>query len=395
MWRAMAVLPTNEIASTSGWVRSASTASASPCTTVCTPSGNPASRTSSASNNDADGSFSDGLCTNALPHASALASIHIGTITGKLNGVTPATTPTGWSTVCTSMPADTSELCAPFRRCGMPHANSTQSSPRATSPRASSSTLPCSAVISAARSSRRASTSSRRRNIATLRRLSDESRHSAAAATATLTAASTSADEANATSAVCTPRAGSKTGPRRAAAPSTRRPPIQCPMVSTGVRLRLEAVELTGVLAVDLLLRLHRQRRHLVLHRRERLGVEAGGVREVGLEEDAVLADRLDEVGQLVARVLEPERGEHVRAEVLRRHLLHLGQLVGRVFRHLVVERFEHERDPADATLDRDHLQLGEPVEHARQDDVGEHARVADEQQRATDGELGVHRVRL
>ena len=164
---------------------------------MCTPSGNPASCTSSASSSDADGSFSDGLCTNALPHASALASIHSGTITGKLNGVMPTTTPTGCSTVCTSMPAETSELCEPLRRCGIPHANSTQSRPRATSPRASSSTLPCSAVISAARSSRRVSTSSRSLNIAALRRLSGESRHSAAAAAATFTAASTSATDAN------------------------------------------------------------------------------------------------------------------------------------------------------------------------------------------------------
>ena len=45
---------------------------------------------------DADGSFSDGLSTNVLPHASAGAHIHIGTIAGKLNGVIPATTPSGW-----------------------------------------------------------------------------------------------------------------------------------------------------------------------------------------------------------------------------------------------------------------------------------------------------------
>ena len=32
---------------------------------------------------------------NVLPHAIALLSIHSGTITGKLNGVIPATTPTG------------------------------------------------------------------------------------------------------------------------------------------------------------------------------------------------------------------------------------------------------------------------------------------------------------
>jgi allophanate hydrolase subunit 1 len=36
------------------------------------------------------------LSTNVLPHASAGAHIHIGTIAGKLKGVMPATTPSGW-----------------------------------------------------------------------------------------------------------------------------------------------------------------------------------------------------------------------------------------------------------------------------------------------------------
>ena len=45
--------------------------------------------------NEGDGSFSDGLRMNALPHASAFETIQSGTITGKLNGVMPATTPRG------------------------------------------------------------------------------------------------------------------------------------------------------------------------------------------------------------------------------------------------------------------------------------------------------------
>ena len=44
----------------------------------------------------ADGSRSRGLSTNVLPHAIAIGYIHIGTIAGKLNGVMPATTPSGW-----------------------------------------------------------------------------------------------------------------------------------------------------------------------------------------------------------------------------------------------------------------------------------------------------------
>ena len=61
-----------------------------------TPSGSPAFFQSSARNSDADGSFSLGLRMNALPVAIALAHIHSGTIAGKLNGVMPATTPSGW-----------------------------------------------------------------------------------------------------------------------------------------------------------------------------------------------------------------------------------------------------------------------------------------------------------
>ena len=80
----------------SGWVRIASTASLSPCTTVNTPSGSPACFHIRASHSEADGSFSLGLRTNALPQAIALAAIQSGTMAGKLNGVMPATTPSGW-----------------------------------------------------------------------------------------------------------------------------------------------------------------------------------------------------------------------------------------------------------------------------------------------------------
>ena len=45
---------------------------------------------------DSVGSRSDGFRMNVLPQASATGNIHIGTIAGKLNGVMPAHTPTGW-----------------------------------------------------------------------------------------------------------------------------------------------------------------------------------------------------------------------------------------------------------------------------------------------------------
>ena len=60
------------------------------------PSGRPASCQSRARNRDADGSLSLGFSTKALPQAMAFAHIHSGTMAGKLNGVMPATTPSGW-----------------------------------------------------------------------------------------------------------------------------------------------------------------------------------------------------------------------------------------------------------------------------------------------------------
>ncbi len=89
MYVAIGVEPTNETAWMSGCSRIASTATLSPCTTLNTPSGTPASCKTSATNIDALGSFSEGLSTNVFPHAIALANIHMGTIAGKLNGRDP------------------------------------------------------------------------------------------------------------------------------------------------------------------------------------------------------------------------------------------------------------------------------------------------------------------
>src|SRR4029450_6577997 len=87
--------PTKPIARTRGSVSSVSTASLSPLTTLSTPAGKPASTRSSASRIGTEGSRSDGLRMKALPQASAGANFHIGIMAGKLNGVMPATTPSG------------------------------------------------------------------------------------------------------------------------------------------------------------------------------------------------------------------------------------------------------------------------------------------------------------
>ncbi len=88
--------PTKLTAAMSGWDRMASTADLSPCTTLRIPGGAPASSISSPSRTGTEGSFSEGLSTKALPQAMATPNIHIGIMAGKLNGVMPATTPSGW-----------------------------------------------------------------------------------------------------------------------------------------------------------------------------------------------------------------------------------------------------------------------------------------------------------
>ena len=65
-----------------------------------------------------------------LPQASAIGNIHIGTMAGKLNGVMPAQTPSGWRIDQLSTLVPTFSLNSPFSSCGMPQANSTTSRPR-------------------------------------------------------------------------------------------------------------------------------------------------------------------------------------------------------------------------------------------------------------------------
>src|SRR5262245_65814241 len=105
MYLAIGVEPTKDTAPIPGWFRIASTATLSPCTTLNTPSGRPASLRSSAMRIEADGTFSDGLRMKVLPQAMAIGNIHSGTITGKLNGGMPAHTPTGWRRVSVSTEA--------------------------------------------------------------------------------------------------------------------------------------------------------------------------------------------------------------------------------------------------------------------------------------------------
>ena len=140
------------------------------------PSGTPASIISSASAIGQDGSFSEGLRMKALPQAIASGAIHKGIMAGKLKGVIPAQTPTGWRTESRSTPPPTWWLKSPLSSCGRPQANSTTSSPRVTEPLASSSVLPCSSVTRRARRSMSRSISSLSLNMTRMRRSSGRRR---------------------------------------------------------------------------------------------------------------------------------------------------------------------------------------------------------------------------
>ena len=145
----------------------------------------------------------------------AEALIHSGTITGKLKGVMQPTTPTGALIVCTSTPPATPTECSPLSRCTRPAANSTFSMPRLISPLASLSTLPCSRVMIAARSSWRSTSNWRMRKNTSARRTSPVAAHFFWAAAATAMAWLTSSVVANATRAASWPVAGLKIAPVR------------------------------------------------------------------------------------------------------------------------------------------------------------------------------------
>ncbi len=78
-----------------GWSQIASTTGWPPWTSVKIPAGRPASAKIPASRSVVSGTCSEGLRRKALPPTSACGIIHIGTMSGKLKGTMPATTPSG------------------------------------------------------------------------------------------------------------------------------------------------------------------------------------------------------------------------------------------------------------------------------------------------------------
>ncbi len=91
-----AVDPVNAILSTPGWVsRGSPISEPKPVTTLSTPSGTPASARSPAISSALSEVSSAGLCTTVFPAASAAAIFVVDRISGKLNGVMAAITPSG------------------------------------------------------------------------------------------------------------------------------------------------------------------------------------------------------------------------------------------------------------------------------------------------------------
>ena len=176
---------------------------------------------------DAEGSRSEGFRIKQLPAASAVGNIHIGTMAGKLKGVMPATTPSGWRVDHESTLVPTFSVYSPLSKVGAAVANSTTSAPRCTSPSASDKTLPCSAVIQAASSLARESIMPRNLFKMRERRSGVVLAQAGKAARAACTATSISAVVASTSSPDCSPVAGLNTADFRMPLPATSLPLIQ------------------------------------------------------------------------------------------------------------------------------------------------------------------------
>ena len=226
--------PTKLIASMPSWVRISPTSVRSPAMTLKRPSGRPASLYRRAMQSEAEGTREATLRMKALPVASAIGCIHMGTMTGKLKGAMPATTPTGWRSVWTSTPVDAWSVNSPLSAALIPHAKSTVSRPRAISPRASPWVFPPSRTMMPASSSWCSMMSWRNLNMTSTRLASGVRAHSAWAARATRTTWSRSAESARRSSSTASPVAGSSTGSVRVEDAWYSRPSTQSSIAIAG-----------------------------------------------------------------------------------------------------------------------------------------------------------------
>ena len=228
MYWAIGVDPTKPTPWIVSLSRIASTASLSPLITCRTPSGSPASCISSARRSAVEGHRSEGFRIIAFPQASAGPIFHSGIIAGKLKGVMPATTPSGWRMEYRSMPGPPSLVNSPFSSEGAPMQTSITSRPRCTSPRASGSVLPCSRLTSSANSSICSTMRVPNFIITRALRCGFVAPHAFCASAAASTALFSSSRVARGTLACTSPVAGLYTSANRPELPLTCLPFIQC-----------------------------------------------------------------------------------------------------------------------------------------------------------------------
>ena len=113
---------------------------------------------------------------------------------------------------------------------------------------------------------------------------------------------------------------------------------------------------------------------------------------EVGLEQHVVGADLVDEL--VGGQVLEPVAAVHLATEILAGAQAELRLHVGAELFHLVVERLQHERDPADSRLHRHDLERRVALQHPGEDQVGQHPGVGQIHHGRADGQLFVVALR-
>src|SRR5258708_16269241 len=115
-----------------------------PMIKLSTPEGTPASSKSSTIRTPVAGVRVAGLKTTVLPATSAGAIFHTGIATGKFQGVTQATTPSGCLIVYAKFKGSSEGIVSPVSRRDSPAQNSATLIDRCSSPRDSPIVLPSS-----------------------------------------------------------------------------------------------------------------------------------------------------------------------------------------------------------------------------------------------------------
>ena len=166
---------------------------ADPVTMLSTPFGTPARSASSPSASAENGVCDAGLRTTVQPAAIAGPALRVIIASGKFHGVMQATTPIGSLTTTMRLSDCGPGIVSPYTRFASSPNHSRNDAAYATSPRDSASGLPCSVVISVARSSWFAIISSNQRRITFARSFAVLARHAGSARAAASIAARVSA----------------------------------------------------------------------------------------------------------------------------------------------------------------------------------------------------------